>query len=184
MPTKNTALALIATLAVAGIAGPAAAGGAPPQEGASKGRGPTPAQLAKVRAATAKYRDVRKAIADGYIATSKCESSKSGSMGFHYMHPQRAMDGKADVTKPDFLLYGPKPGGGVRLNGVEYFLVDADQNLQTRNPDLPKVLGHEFDGPMPGHIPGMPVHNDLHVWLYTKNPRGLFTPDNPRVRCP
>jgi hypothetical protein len=180
MPTKNSALALVVTAALVGVAGPAAAG----TGGAAEDKGPSKAQLAKVRAATAKYKDVKKAIADGYIATSACEESKAGSMGFHYMHPQRAMDGKADITKPDFLLYGPKKGGGVQLNGVEYFLVDADQNLQTRNPDLPKVLGHEFDGPMPGHVKGMPIHNDLHVWLYKKNPRGMFTPDNPRVSCP
>jgi len=181
MLTKNSAVALLATVALVGAAGPAAAGSGG-KDGA-KPAAPSKPQLAKVRAATAKYKDVRKAIADGYVATSKCESSKSGAMGFHYMHPQRATDGKVDVTKPDFLLYGPKRGGGVQLNGVEYFLVDADQNLETRNPDLPTVLGHEFDGPMPGHVKGMPVHNDLHVWLYTKNPKGMFAPYNPKVSC-
>ena len=180
MPSKNAALALVVTVALCGIAGPAAAGagGAPKQDAPSK------AQLAKVRAATAKYKDVRKAIADGYVATDKCEGSKSGAMGYHYFNPKGTGDRKVDITKPDFLLYGPKKGGGVQLNGVEYFIVDADQNLETRDRDLPKPFGRSFDGPMPGHVKGMPVHNDLHVWLYTKNPRGLFTADNPRVRCP
>ena len=31
-----------------------------------------------------------------------------------------------------------------------------------------------FDSPMLGHEPGMPVHYDLHVWLYRHNPAGLF----------
>jgi hypothetical protein len=179
MPSKNSALALLVTAALVGVAGPAAAG----TGGGSKEKGPSKAQLAKVRAATAKYKDVKKAIADGYIATKECEESKAGSMGFHYFNPKGAGDRKVDITKPDFLLYGPKKGGGVQLNGVEYYIVDADQNLQTRDRDLPKPLGREFDGPMPGHVKGMPVHNDLHVWLYTKNPKGLFTPNNPRVSC-
>ena len=180
MLTKNSAVALLVTTALVGVAGPAAAG----TGGSSKAdKGPSKAQIAKVRAATAKYKDVKKAIADGDIATDKCEESKAGSMGLHYFNPKGAGDRKVDVTKPDFLLYGPKRGGGVQLNGVEYYVVDSDQNLQTRDRDLPKVLGHEFDGPMPGHVKGMPVHNDLHVWLYTKNPKGMFTPNNPKVSC-
>lgn len=180
MLTKNSAAALLVTAALVGVAGPAAAGtgGAP-----TSSKAPSKAQLAKVRAATAKYKDVRKAIADGYLATDKCEASKSGAMGFHYFNPAGAGDRKVDITKPDFLLYGPKRGGGIQLNGLEYFIADADQNLQTRDRDLPKPLGHAFDGPMPGHVKGMPVHNDLHVWLYTKNPKGLFAPYNPKVRC-
>ena len=180
MPTKNSALALLVTAALVGVAGPAAAdtGGS-----GSHHKGPSKAQLAKVRAATAKYKDVKKAIADGYIATKECEESKAGAMGFHYFNPKGAGDRKVDITKPDFLLYGPKAGGGVQLNGVEYYIVDSDQDLQTRDRELPKPLGHEFDGPMPGHIKGMPVHNDLHVWLYKNNPKGLFTPNNPKVSC-
>ena len=41
-----------------------------------------------------------------------------------------------------------------------------------------------FDGPMPGHNPQMPVHYDLHVWLYRYNNSGLFAPWNPRLKCP
>jgi hypothetical protein len=37
---------------------------------------------------------------------------------------------------------------------------------------------------MPGHQPGMPIHYDLHVWLWMDNPSGMFAPWNPRVRCP
>jgi hypothetical protein len=36
---------------------------------------------------------------------------------------------------------------------------------------------------MDGHGPGMPVHYDLHVWLFKKNPRGMFAEFNPRVAC-
>ena len=181
MPSKNAALALVVTAALCAAAGPATAGaGGTPKQPA----GPSKAQLAKLRAATAKYQDVEKALADGYIATDKCEESKSGAMGYHYFNPKGAGDRKVDVTKPDFLLYGPKQGGGLQLNGVEYYVVDSDQNLQTRDRGLPKPLGRSFDGPMPGHVKGMPIHNDLHVWLYTKNPKGMFEPNNPKVSCP
>jgi hypothetical protein len=174
MASKNTALALAVTAALAAVAGPAAAGGASKPDDA-----PSAAQLQKVRQATARYRDVKKALADGFVATKDCEEG----MGFHYIHPRRATDRKVDVTKPEFLLYGPKRGGGVELLGVEYYVADSDDAVATRDRDLPRPLGRAFDGPMPGHVPGMPVHNDLHVWLFVKNPKGRFTPNNPRVTC-
>jgi hypothetical protein len=30
----------------------------------------------------------------------------------------------------------------------------------------------------------MPIHYDLHVWLWQHNPSGLFAPWNPDVTCP
>ena len=41
-----------------------------------------------------------------------------------------------------------------------------------------------FDGPMLGHNPEMPIHYDLHVWLYRHNPAGQFAMWNPQIRCP
>jgi hypothetical protein len=41
-----------------------------------------------------------------------------------------------------------------------------------------------FDGPMLGHNPKMPIHYDLHVWVYRDNPAGMFAMWNPLVRCP
>jgi hypothetical protein len=40
---------------------------------------------------------------------------------------------------------------------------------------------------MEGHHPLMPLdlhHYDLHVWLWKKNPAGLFSATNPDVKCP
>jgi hypothetical protein len=31
---------------------------------------------------------------------------------------------------------------------------------------------------------GMPIHYDLHVWLYRHNPAGRFAMWNSRVHCP
>lgn len=59
------------------------------------------------------------------------------------------------------------------------------------NPDLlldggridPTMLGQPLDGPMPGHDADMPVHDDLHAWVYTNNPSGELAPWNPGVSC-
>lgn len=41
-----------------------------------------------------------------------------------------------------------------------------------------------FDGPTLGHEPGMPIHHDLHAWVWKHNPAGTFAQFNPRVSCP
>jgi hypothetical protein len=66
--------------------------------------------------------------------------------------------------------------------GLEYWKADADGDLST-DEDRPSLFGQPFDGPMPGHNPGMPVHYDLHVWLFAKNPSGFFAPFNPELNC-
>jgi hypothetical protein len=81
------------------------------------------------------------------------------------------------------LVYQRTPGGGLRLGAVEYFQVDADQDLHT-SADRPELFGLPFDGPMLGHNPHMPIHYDLHVWLFRHNPAWTFAMWNPRVRCP
>jgi hypothetical protein len=50
--------------------------------------------------------------------------------------------------------------------------------------DRPSLFGVKFDGPMLGHEAGMPIHHDLHLWLWKHNPSGLFAMWNPRVHCP
>ena len=104
-------------------------------------------------------------------------------MGIHYANPDLIEDGRLDVTEPEVLVYQPMPSGRLRLGAVEYFQADADQDLAT-DPDRPYLFGLPFDGPMLGHEPGMPIHYDLHVWLYRHNPAGLFAAWNPRVHCP
>jgi hypothetical protein len=49
--------------------------------------------------------------------------------------------------------------------------------------DRPSNLGHAFDGPMPGHEPGIPVHYDLHAWVWRHNPAGGFAAWNSNVHC-
>jgi hypothetical protein len=83
-----------------------------------------------------------------------------------------------DPARPPILLYSTDG----ELLGAEYLVPDADQDLTTDG-DRPELFGRPFDGPMPGHEPGMPVHYDLHLWVGEANPDGVFSAWNPRVRC-
>jgi hypothetical protein len=134
--------------------------------------------LARLRALTARYHDVRVAVAAGFVPTTQCVPG----MGYHYVNPTRVADGVIDRYKPEILLYIPT-ARGVRLAGVEYTKVDADQNLATDD-DRPSVFGRRFEGPMLGHGPGQPIHYDKHVWIWRHNPHGTFAAENPKVRCP
>lgn len=137
-------------------------------------------KIATIRAATAKYHDVDVALADGYVPVSDCVAGPDGAMGVHYMNPALA-GAPVDLRHPAFLLYLPGDDG-LRLVGVEYFKADADQDLATDD-DRPSLLGQDFDGPMPGHGPGAPVHYDLHVWTWAHNPDGMFAEFNPALSC-
>jgi hypothetical protein len=147
--------------------------------------GPTPLHraLAAARHGTAKYHDVNAALADGYVRTGNCvEVPGEGGMGIHFLNRAYAADPRIIPGRPEELLYAPSDDGGLRLIGVEYFRADADQNLATDD-DRPDFAGVPFDGPMLGHAPGMPIHYDLHVWVWRHNPSGMFNEYNPKVHC-
>jgi hypothetical protein len=140
-------------------------------------------ELRSVATSLARFHSVGQATAAGYAAASPCEQSPDGAMGIHYANGPLVGDPRVDPLHPEVLLYLPDKSGDQRLVGIEYMVIDADQNLATDN-DRPSVFGHPFNGPMPGHTPGMPIHYDLHVWLYESNPTGLFSPWNPAIHCP
>jgi len=147
-------------------------------------------ELQKVREALEKYQDPIVAVHDGYFSTVGCvEYPKPGApgqvpyprggMGVHFFNG--TLMGKLDPLKPQVLVYEPV-GGKLRLMAAEYF-VPLSPEVKAR----PQLFGRPFDGPMEGHHPLMPQelkHYDLHVWLWKKNPAGLFAPTNPDVKCP
>jgi hypothetical protein len=147
-------------------------------------------ELQKVREALDKYQDPVVAIHDGYFSTLGCVEYpkpgaagqvpyRAGGMGIHFFNV--ALMGKLDPLKPQVLVYQPV-GGKLRLVAAEYFVP-----LSPEVKERPQLFGHPFDGPMEGHHPLMPhglTHYDLHVWLWKKNPAGIFAPTNPDVRCP
>lgn len=89
----------------------------------------------------------------------------------------------ASASRPEVLLLVPTADGGQVLAGTEWIVVDDDQDLST-DADRPSVYGHPFDGPMPGHGPGMPVHYDLHAWAWVDNRAGGFATFNSDIVCP
>jgi hypothetical protein len=183
--TPTTALVTLAATMAAVFAGvaPASAHGQATDERPEAHEGHAIAkQLIAVRRATAKYRNVKAAIADGFVPVGGCtELPGVGGMGYHYMNVANVEDGVLEPTKPELLVYVPTEDG-LRLAAAEYFQADADQNLATDS-DRPSLFGVPFDGPMLGHEPGMPIHYDLHAWVWYRNPSGVFAPWNPRVSC-
>ena len=161
---------------------------------------PGAAGLASVRHATAAFHSVAQAVAAGYAEpeADACVAAPGlGAMGVHSANLALASDLTADPLRPEVLLYLPLPGGQFRLVGVEYFVAalvvtpggPAPWFEQSAPPyaffnPAPSVLGHTFDGPMPGHEPGMPWHYDLHAWIWEPNPNGDFVPFNPSLSCP
>jgi hypothetical protein len=159
--------------------------------------------LAGIRAATAAFHDVDAAVRAGYLSPvgGPCDASPAGIMGIHSANPALINDVSTDPLKPDVLMYLPTGDGNYRLIGVEYLVPVLLLNPETGtvqpwfeqapwpatwqvvNPK-PSVLGQEFNGPMPGHVPGMPWHWDLHAWIWSPNPNGTFQQWNPSLSCP
>ena len=159
LPTIVVCLALLAVATVAGA-----------------GESRTARQLEAVKRATARFKDVSKAEAAGYAATSECVTSRGGAMGVHYLNVALLGDPKLDLRKPELLLYEAQEGGGMKLVGVEWMVLEKGQ---TR---APRIMGRRFEGPM-NHNGTAPMHYDLHVWTVRRNPRGAFSQYNPRVSC-
>ncbi|MDI6105071.1 hypothetical protein QLQ12_41455 [Actinoplanes sp. NEAU-A12] len=186
-PTREAPLTA-GQLGAASLAGRSPATWAPAQKPFAD-KPPATARLTKAQRkvlveATRRYHDVDQALADGYLATDHCVPG----MGWHYAHPGLSADAAIDPVWPEVLLYVPGRDGSPQLIGVEYFKADADGSLTTDS-DRPTLFGNAFNGPMAGHemppgAPPMPVHYDLHVWLYTDNPAGELAIENPQVTCP
>jgi hypothetical protein len=137
------------------------------------------AQRTVIKEATRQFRDPGAAVAAGYLPTDDCVPG----MGYHYLLPAYLDDTNIDPVLPELLVYVPTRQGGRKLGAIEYMRVDADQDKST-DFDRPTLFGHPFDGPMDGHMPGMPIHYDLHAWVYVDNPDGELIANNPDVVCP
>lgn len=157
-------------------------------------------ELAAVRRATAAFHDAEVAAASGYLFNEPCQESAAGAMGIHAPNPALVRSQLLDPARPELLLYLPKPGGGLRLVGVEYMHVVMLRNTVTGHvgpwvssspwpatyevvTPTPQLFGQTFEGPMPGHTSTMPWHWDLHVWLWAHNPAGMFAQWNSALQC-
>lgn len=181
---SRTSRALTGVLLLGGLAAGNTLTGSTTATAADDGSQADRVSLADVRRATARYHAPAVAEAEGYLPTEHCVAEAGlGGMGLHYANPTLLADPAIDPERPEVLLYEPQPDGSLRLVAVEWFAVDPDQDLGT-DTGRPELFGVPFDGPMAGHEPGMPVHFDLHAWIWKHNSAGAFANWNPDVRCP
>ncbi len=174
---------------------------------ADAGAADVTAQIAAIKAATARFEDVNVALAEGYIrdpmdhcVTAGAEGlpAEWGAMGIHYIHPQQLgitaaeprVDGNGlhtDFMKPSILLYEPQSDGSLKLVGVENLVFEKAWKAAGNN-DAPVFAGRKWDRmaddpKTPGdEAHGFEPHFDQHIW-FVENPTGNMMPFNPAITC-
>lgn len=165
-------------------------------------------ELEQIYHATKKYQDVQTALDDGYIRDpfNICDTGPMmgwpafvGAMGIHYVRPDllglfqggERVNGDGlhiDFNQPGILIYEPNEDGTLDLVAVEN-LVFQDGWHSASNERRPNFMGYDYfsmaDNPDTevDEAHKFEPHYDLHMWLYRKNPSGLFMPFNPNVSC-
>lgn len=141
------------------------------------------ADVAAVRQATLKYRDVNAALADGYVEFYVCtEQPGVGTMGQHYVKLPLVGDPAINATTPEVLVYTPTRSGELRLVAVEYVVLEADW-IAAFGSATPTVLGQDLLWRAAGNRYGLPNFYERHAWLWQGNPLGLFNDWNPNISC-
>ena len=159
----------------------------------------TVADLERARQATAKYKDIHLAEADGYQQLG----TEFPGMGIHFV---RTLEVKNfEIENPPILLYhhDPSAPGGYSLVGVGY-LWNAPEGPdgQPVNPPFPKSLAHwhrhdnicmlaGLDNPhglnesqcreKGGHFVAQ-TQWLVHAWIWQDNSAGVFTSQNPTLK--
>jgi len=170
---------------------------------------PSQTDLAPVRAASERFRDVKVALAEGYVPApgSMCETSammgRAGpdvAMGIHYFRPDLLgitappnprVDGSGthtDFLTPAVLIYEPQADGSLQLVAVENLVFrKAWEAAGHKAP--PSFMGVPYDemsdnpSTAVDEAHGFEPHYDRHVWVYRDNPFGVFAQFNPNVSC-
>ena len=199
---KNVFAASFVALSLAASASPVSA-----QVASFASRGES--DLALVRVATDRFRDVNVALSEGYVRDpmNLCDTAEMmgrpaelGVMGIHYFRPDllgitgppnprvNGTGTHTDFTRPSILIYEPQADGSLQLVAVENLVFIAAWEA-AGNTARPTFMGREFD--RMADDPSTAVdeahmfepHYDLHVWLYRENPNGLFAQFNPNATC-
>jgi hypothetical protein len=196
-PSRRAAVVLAAcavavVAACADVTSPAA--GTPAAASATVSEAASPAEdaglsaatreaLADTRAATARYHDVERAIADGYMRTGECVAHPKpgvGAMGVHYVNVDLVGDPTLDPARPEILVYEPQKNGRMRLVAAEWMVIAAMYPGGS-----PTLFGRQLENgpqlPGPGGVPTATYA--LHAWTWAHNPAGMFAAFNPSVSC-
>jgi hypothetical protein len=135
-----------------------------------------------VRDSTERFKDVKAAEAEGYALQFGCVSGDDfGAMGLHYINGNFVNGGVLDATRPQIVIYEPKPDGSLRLIGADYLLLADAWNANHSGP--PELMGqffHLFTSP---NRFGLPNFYTLHVWAWKENPKGAFVNWHSEVSC-
>lgn len=135
-----------------------------------------------VRDSTARFQDVKVAIAQGYALQFGCVAGDdSGAMGLHYINGDLVNAGVLDPARPQIVIYEPMPDGSLKLIGADFLVfADAWNANHTAPPQLMGQAFHLFTAP---NRFGLPAFYTLHVWAWKKNPQGAFVNWHSNVSC-
>ncbi len=211
----STVIGLAAVLAASAFAAAAQDGHVHRRPDAPAGRGETHValgrgepSLAEVRQATERFRDVKVALAEGYIRdpADHCETAEMmgrpaamGAMGIHFFRPDLLgitappnprVDGSGthtDFLRPAILIYEPQSDGSLELVAVENLVFRKAWHASSSA--LPTFHGVAYDTMVDDPATAVDEahmfepHYDRHVWIYRANPNGVFATFNPSVTC-
>ena len=165
--------------------------------------------LKEVRAATERFRDVKVALAEGYVRDpgNMCDAAEMmgkpkalGVMGIHYVRPDllgitgppnprvNGTSTHTDFTEPAVLIYEPQEDQSLQLVAVEN-LVFIKSWEAAGNSAPPSFQGVPYDKMVDDpktevdEAHGFEPHYDRHVWIYRDNPNGMFAQFNPNATC-
>jgi len=159
MTRVKTLFALAATVAAFGLMAFAKPAGSP--------------LAAEVRAANARFADVKAAVAEGYSPIPCTSGIDGGAMGVHYVNAKYLEDETPDIRRPQAVMYEPTRDGKMELVAVEYISFKGPASLG----------GQLFSFTGAPNRYGLKPFYELHVWAWRPNPKGVFADMNPNVSC-
>jgi len=181
--TLRRALPIIGLFALTGALPAGEASEAPPATSEHHVASNHSGLVSVVREATARFHDVEVAKREGYGLLFGCVSGgDTGAMGLHFVNLALVGDPALDPTRPEIVIYEPRPNGGVRLIGADFLVFKADWDALHPN-ETPQIMGqllHLFESP---NRFGLPDFYTLHVWAWKDNPTGAFVNWHSKVSC-
>jgi hypothetical protein len=145
-----------------------------------------PDAIQQARQATARFNSTVQAEKAGYgpfppgVPLHECIMAldATGGMGFHWVNGA-LLDDELHPASPEVLVYAPKANGGLELVALEYVIFDSAVPAGT----TPRIFGRDLTFVPDGNRYEIPAFWQRHIWLYDRNPAGLFNDFNPTISC-